>query len=250
MALLTPDGAPTPRVLLFDLDDTIIDYTGSFERSWRTAAQLACDVVEGLAVEDLLSAIYASRDAFWDDAERAAQGRMDLRSASAQVVQGAFDALGLDTPAPLAREVAEDYRDRRAADIRLFPGATDVLERLLDAGFRLGLVTNGSASDQRGKVERFQLEPYFEHIQIEGELGIGKPHAAAYEHAIEAFGEPPERTWFIGDNIEWDVSAPQRHGMFGVWVSLGRTLTSAPGGDSPGEPDYTIERIGELVDLG
>jgi putative hydrolase of the HAD superfamily len=245
MALLTPEGAREPRALLFDLDDTIIDYSGSYERSWHGAAQLACDAVEGLARGQFVAAIQQSRDAFWQDPVRAERGRRDLRAASTEVVSGAFTTLAIDAPPGLARAIAEDYRERRETDIALFPDAVTVLERLHGAGFRLGLVTNGSASDQRRKVERFELEPYFEHIQIEGELGIGKPHAAAYEHALGALSEPPEATWFIGDNIEWDVTAPQRHGMFGVWVSPDRALWA----DAPGEPDHTIESIAELVDL-
>ena len=245
MALLTPEGASQPRALLFDLDDTIIDYTGSYERSWSEAAQLACDAVEGLALDALLPAIHDSRDAFWSDPERAERGRRDLRAASTEVIGGAFEALAIAAPPALARTVAEDYRDRRDADMSLFPDATRVLEMLRGAGYRLGLVTNGTASDQRRKVDRFELSSYFEHIQIEGELGIGKPHDETYRHALAALGEPAEATWFIGDNIEWDVVAPQRHGIFGVWVSLGRTLLD----DAPGEPNHTIEGIADLVEL-
>ena len=162
------------------------------------------------------------------------------------MIGGAFEALAIvDAPPALARTVAEDYRDRRHTDISLFPDATRVLEVLRGAGFRLGLVTNGTATDQRRKVDRFELASYFEHIQIEGELGIGKPHDEAYRHALAALGEPADATWFIGDNIELDVAAPQRHGMFGVLVSLGRTLLD----DAPSEPDHTIEGIADLVEL-
>ncbi len=157
MVLLTPEGVPQPRALLFDLDDTIIDYTGSYERSWSEAAQLACDAIEGLALDALLPAIHDSREAFWRDPERAERGRRDLRAASTEVIGGAFEALAIDAPPALARTVAEDYRDRRDADMSLFPDATRVLAVLRGAGFRLGLVTNGTASDQRRKVDRFEL---------------------------------------------------------------------------------------------
>ncbi len=204
---------------------------------------LAIDAVEGLEIEPLLSAIDVSRTAFWDDPERAERGRRDLRAASTEVLTLAFEALGVEVPSGLPRAVAEDYRDRRSADMALFPGATRVLDDLRAAGLRLGLVTNGSASDQRAKIDRFELEGYFEHIQIEGELGIGKPKPEAYAHALASIGAAAEETWFIGDNIEWDVAAPQRHGIFAVWVSLGRALPT----DSPTDPDHTIEGITDLV---
>ena len=40
MALLTPRHASQPSAILFDLDDTILDYSGSYDRSWREAAML------------------------------------------------------------------------------------------------------------------------------------------------------------------------------------------------------------------
>jgi putative hydrolase of the HAD superfamily len=204
---------------------------------------LAVDAVEGLAIEPLLAAIHASRTAFWDDPERAERGRRDLRAASTEVLTLAFEALGVEVSSGLPRAVAEDYRDRRDADMALFPEATRVLDDLRAAGLRLGLVTNGSAFDQRAKIDRFELEGYFEHIQIEGEFGIGKPKPEAYAHALASIGAAADEKWFIGDNIEWDVAAPQRHGIFGVWVSLGRTLPA----DSPTAPDHTIEGITDLV---
>src|ERR1044072_2138384 len=55
-------------------------------------------------------------------------------------------------------------------------------------GVRLALVTNGAADTQRAKVERFMLAHRFEHVQIEGEHGFGKPDERAYLHAMEALG--------------------------------------------------------------
>ena len=51
-------------------------------------------------------------------------------------------------------------------------------------GVKLALVTNGAAGTQRAKVERFALSDRFDHIQIEGEHGFGKPDERAYLHAM------------------------------------------------------------------
>ena len=225
MALQVPPHAPRPVALLFDLDDTIIDFTGNMERAWEAALAPVLEVAPGLEAAALRDAVERSRNEYWSDLERSERGRRDLRVASTEVVALAFETLGLDVPSDL-------------------PEAITVLERLGAAGYRLGLVTNGNQADQRGKIERFGLAGYFEHVQIEGELGVGKPRPQAYEHALATMSAPAEETWFIGDNVEWDVAAPQRHGMFGVWVSLGRTLPQ----DAPAEPDHIVERIGDLLD--
>jgi len=70
----------------------------------------------------------------------------------------------------LPREVSDHYRALRHGGIRLFPRAIEVLEALRGRGHRLGLVTNGTQAEQRGKIEQFDLEGHFELIQIEGSL--------------------------------------------------------------------------------
>jgi hypothetical protein len=74
-------------------------------------------------------------------------------------------------------------------------------------GIKLALITNGAAEPQRAKVVRFALEQRFDHIQIEGEHGFGKPEERAYKHAMEKLGVGPHETWMVGDNLEWKSSA-------------------------------------------
>src|SRR6266550_1581506 len=60
-------------------------------------------------------------------------------------------------------------------ELSLFPDAHETLDRLKELDVKLALITNGAAETQRAKVVRFALEHRFDHIQIEGEHGFGKP---------------------------------------------------------------------------
>jgi putative hydrolase of the HAD superfamily len=53
--------------------------------------------------------------------------------------------------------------------------AHETLDRLKQVGVKLALITNRAAEPQHAKVVRFALEHHFDHIQIEGEHGFGKP---------------------------------------------------------------------------
>jgi putative hydrolase of the HAD superfamily len=53
---------------------------------------------------------------------------------------------------------------------------------------------------------------------IEGEMGVGKPEEVVYRYALSRLRVKPEEAWMVGDNLEWDVGAPQRLGLRGVWV--------------------------------
>ena len=232
-----------PRVILFDLDDTIVDFSWNQADAWR----LTCiNVHEETAIDParLHASIAEVASRFWADHDRAEEGRRDLIRASATIIAQAFEALGATVRPELPREMSTQYRARRYEGMRLFEGAIEVLEALRADGRRLALVTNGTSEEQRGKINRFELEAHFDHIQIEGEFGLGKPHDAAYRHALETMGADPASTWFVGDNLEWDVAAPQRHGIFGIWVD-GRRRGVPP--DSGHTPDRIVHHIRELL---
>jgi putative hydrolase of the HAD superfamily len=109
----------------------------------------------------------------------------------------------------------------------------------------MALVTNGSAATQRAKIERFSLAPLFDHIQIEGEAGFGKPDEQAYRHALQALGVEPADAWMVGDHLEWEVAAPQRLGVYAIWHDpYGHGLPPA----SPVKPDRIIRRLADLLE--
>jgi len=112
-------------------------------------------------------------------------------------------------------------------------------------GVRLALVTNGAAAPQRAKVRRFALEHRFDHIQIEGEHGFGKPEDAAYAHALKSLGVAAHEAWMVGDNLEWEVVAPQRLGIYAIWYD-GYGIGLPPG--SPIRPDRIIRALPELLE--
>jgi putative hydrolase of the HAD superfamily len=239
-----PSTPPTlPRAILLDLDDTIIDFGGSAECAWAAVCEAAAQEVDGLDAQVLLEAITGQRQWYWSDPDRHREGRADLRAASRRIVDAAFRSIGHELP-QLAAIVANTYRDIRWDAIRPFPGALEALERMRGLGIRLGLVTNGSAGDQRAKIERFDLARHFAYILIEGEFGCGKPDQRVYEAAMHALGSEPATTWCVGDNLEWEVAAPQRLGVYSVWLDAAGTGLPA---DTAVRPDRIIRALTELV---
>jgi putative hydrolase of the HAD superfamily len=205
--------------------------------------RLAAQVIEPAV---LLAAVDKARDWYWADAARHKSGRADLRGASARIVEMAFEACGCTAPEGLARRIGDAYRDGREAAIAPFPGAIETLEELQKRNIPLALITNGDAVVQRTKVERFELAGYFGHILIEGEFGFGKPEPEVYLAAMMALGAEPAGTWCVGDNLEWEVAAPQALGLHAVWHDFaGRGL---PAGSTV-KPDYIINRLSDLLEL-
>jgi putative hydrolase of the HAD superfamily len=208
--------------LLLDLDDTLLDYSGGVEDCWTAACGAGC--ADGaLETTALVDAVIASRRWFWDDPTRHRQERVNMLGAWTKIVAHALEGLG-QPDARRAAIVAEEFARRRRARMRLFPDTLASLRAWRDAGIRLGLVTNGDATQQRDKIARHALESYFDVIVIEGEFGAGKPDEAVFRHALGTLRAQAATTWMVGDHLDFDVAGAQALGMRGIW-SIGR----APG---------------------
>ncbi|OFW78513.1 MAG: hypothetical protein A2201_10135 [Alicyclobacillus sp. RIFOXYA1_FULL_53_8] len=213
-------SAHSPQAILFDLDDTLLafDQGADFRNLWRMACEPFSQEFGDLRVESLVSSIQAKGKWYWSDPQRHLWGRLHMTAARRTVVETALQELGL-TGGPLADKIAARYWTERERRFRLFPGALETLKHLKQLGIKMALLTNGEAQMQRAKIERFDLAPWFDAILIEGEFGIGKPDERIYRHALAELQVDPQFTWMVGDNLEWEVLAPQRLGIRGIWLN-------------------------------
>jgi putative hydrolase of the HAD superfamily len=226
-----------PPVILFDLDDTILDDTGGASAAWEQAC------IDSGAPDGLYDAIRAAGAWFWSDPDRHRTGRADLLEARRTIAATALQNLGLPDDG-LSTRISARLNALRDEAIAPLPGAIDTLEVLRAGGVRLGLLTNGSARHQRWKIERFSLESQFDYVGIEGEVGVGKPDPESYLRALRALAVEPGEAWMVGDNLVFDVGGAQAVGMHGVWVDVrARGLPDTP----VAVPDRIVTSIAELV---
>jgi putative hydrolase of the HAD superfamily len=235
-----------PRAMLIDMDDTILSAYGRPELAWNIVATEFESEFAPLPPREVATAILAAARKFWSTAD--AVWRLKLHEARQITVKNGLAALAAAgkarLPAELAIRIADRFTAYREEETFVFPGAHDAIDALKALGVKLALVTNGAAGIQRAKVERFALTHRFDHIQIEGEHGFGKPEERAYLHAMQALGVEARDTWMIGDNLEWEVEAPQRLGIYAIWVDThGEGLPP----DSAIKPDRIIRSLTELL---
>jgi putative hydrolase of the HAD superfamily len=237
-----------PKAMLIDLDDTILSAFGAAEGQWRRVIAEFAEHLHPHPPDDVLAAIQSYSKYLWSDQARHKDWRHRIGDARRHIVSNAFAKLCEGRPGTPTAEVCDALADRfnaiQEAELKMFPGAHETLDRLKELGVKLALVTNGASEPQRKKVVRFALEHRFDHIQIEGEHGFGKPEEQAYLHAMSALDVGPKDTWMVGDNLEWEVVAPQRLGIYAIWYG-GYGVGLPP--DSPIRPDRIIRSLPELL---
>ena len=231
-----------PRAILFDMDDTILAAFGQAQDQWRRVIAAFIEQLAPHPPDEVVAAIQAYSRHLWSDANRHKDWRPRIGAARRHIVARAFAGLAGAAGRPVpASEVCEAIADRfneiHEAELRMFPGAHETLDRLKQLGVRLALVTNGAAEPQRAKVIRFALEERFDHIQIEGEHGFGKPEVRAYTHAMEALGVAPQETWMVatisnGRSPRRSGSASMRSGTTAIPPGSRPAVRSGPTGSS------------------
>ena len=235
-----------PRAMLIDMDDTILSAYGRPEIAWNNVAAEFAGEFGPLSSQQVAAAVVDAGRRFWAVAE--AEWRLKLAEARHVVVREGFAALAAAgrpaLPVDLAIRLADRFTAYREEEMFIFPGAHDAIDALKARGVKLALVTNGAADTQRAKVERFELTHRFDHIQIEGEHGFGKPEERAYRHAMQALGVTAPETWMIGDNLEWEIVVPQRLGIYAIWMDAHGDGLPA---DTTVKPDRIIRSLTELL---
>jgi putative hydrolase of the HAD superfamily len=235
----------SPSAVLLDLDDTILSDSASVDESWRHACTGHSHRLAPLESAVVVDAIRKMSKWYWDDPERHREGRLRLDAARREVVKLALVELGVEDTL-LADSIGDAYSHRRDLAMEPLPDAIETVRWLRESGRRLALLTNGAAAAQRRKINRFEIADLFDTILVEGELGFGKPDERVYQRALSALGVMPAQAWMVGDNLDFDVAAPQKLGLSGVWIDVrGQGL---PGGSAV-KPDYIVRSLAELRSL-
>ena len=212
------------RAVIFDLDGTLLDRHRSFELFARDQWSRFADALRPVGQDD-----YATVLIELDREGYGPRGGLFL---------GTVARFGL--PAALADTLRNDFRAEFASTCVLFPDARDTLSALRAAGFKLGLITNGSVRMQSRKLECLALRPMFDTVLISDAEGVHKPDPEIFRRALERLGVEAAHACFVGNHPEDDMAGARAAGLKAVW----RRDPYLP---PPIEADAVIERLAELL---
>lgn len=212
------------RLAVFDVDGTLVDSLAAIVRSMAGAAEIA-----GLAAPD-------------PSVVRGVVG-LPLLEAVARVFP--------EAPAGLHPRLAQGYKDTfwtqhesDSTEEALFPGMTDVLDRVEATGALLGIATGKGRRGLDAVLERHGLAGRFVTLQT-GDVGPGKPHPDMLHRAIAECGVEAQDTVMIGDTT-FDIAMARAAGVTAIGVAWG--YHAVPDLHATGA-DYVAERTGDLPAL-
>ena len=213
------------KAVAFDLDETLLDRTGSLKEFCRWQAT----VLLGMGPDE--SETYVARflelDAFgsvWKDVVYAK-------------LVCEFSLTRVDSNLLLNNYVEEFCRFCRPR-----PFAQECVKELSNAGYRLALVSNGPSPFQEKCFKSLKIDGYFDAVIVSGAIGISKPDPRIFLAMCGLLDTPPHECVFIGDNPEQDVEGAAALGMYTVFVPGPISATCS-------RADVTCDDFGRLPEL-
>ena len=227
-------GRTTRKKLLFDLDDTILD----FRTAERTSIRLTFEAFSIPADEAVLRRYSEINVGCWQRLERGTMTREEVLVGRFELL---FRELGI---AASARAVQDHYEALLESGHYFVPGAPELLEELYPR-YELYLISNGNLRTQEGRLKSAGISPFFKGIFISEVIGVNKPAKAFFDACFTAIpGFRTEDALIVGDSLSSDILGGINAGVRTCWFNPdGIPLSGSV------RPDYEIHALGELPAL-
>jgi putative hydrolase of the HAD superfamily len=233
------------ELILFDLDDTLMAFDIVSKEAWDKAVDIFINDNNISTEKDiLLEKLHITRKWYWGDPQRHKIGRMNIINARREIVNLALKDC-IDIEINKLEELADNYSGIHEELWHLFDDVEETLQKIKKRNIKLGIMTNGTSENQRGKLKRFNIEKYFDYFFIEGEVGYGKPDIKIYEYMLEKTKIEGNKIIMIGDNLVWDIEPPQRLGIYTIWINTKRAVLE----NFNIKPDRIIQKIPDIMDI-
>lgn len=222
--------------IIFDLDDTILDFQDSEENALKqiiTQFKLPYN-------EQTIACYKRINDGLWHQLEEGLISRDEVLTTrfSLFLQEFSIDENGA--------KVEAMYREHLNEGHKTIAQAEELLNSLSKLDCKLYVGTNGVGKTQRKRLEDAKLHGYFEQLFISEEIGYEKPSPYFFNHIFDALQTSrTEEFLMIGDRLTSDIQGANNVGIDSVWFN--------PKGSIP-EPDlpkstYTVSSLMQIIDL-
>ncbi|SHJ45809.1 2-haloacid dehalogenase [Anaerocolumna jejuensis DSM 15929] len=227
-------GSKKYELLLFDLDDTLLD----FEANEKVSLEKLFED-NGISFTREVFDIYdAVNKELWAGYEK---GTISLNEVLNTRFSRTLLELGMTVDGTLWEA---QYRALLGRGYQLIDGAFELCKDL-SGSFRLFVITNGVTETQLSRLKMTNLYPFFEDIFISQEIGYQKPAGEFFDYVKEHMKDfKAESALVIGDSLSSDIKGGNLAGIDTCWINR-KNITNT----SDIQSTYTITKLAELYGI-
>jgi HAD superfamily hydrolase (TIGR02253 family) len=220
------------KAVLFDLDNTLIDFLTFKKETAKAAAKAMIEHGFPLSEIETYGKIFSVYDA---------KG-IEYQKTFHDVIQ----PLGLDIndAEKIQQAAIVAYLHKKFEILRPYPMVKPVLKTLREKGMKLGVVTDAPRNKAWQRLVITGLEKEFGVVVTHDDTLEFKPHPSPFYIALKKLNLLPQACLFLGDNPATDIKGAKEVGMatclakYGLWNR-----------DSDEKADYEISNFDDLLKI-
>lgn len=218
------------KAIIFDLDNTLMDFMRMKERSIDAAVDAMMDSGLTRPRSEIRKKIFDIYDREGIEHQRVFNmflqeelGHVDYKKLAASIVA---------------------YRRARDSALVVYPHVHMTLVELVKRGIKLAVVTDAQSLQAWLRLCYLQLHHVFDHVVTYDDTGELKPSPAPFLRALDLLGVTAKDVMMVGDWPERDMVGASKLGMTTVFARYGDTFGTVNSG-----ADYELNDIIELLDI-
>ena len=216
--------------VIFDLDNTLVDFMAMKAQAIGAAIHAMRDAGFGLSYDELkrrIDAIYKEKgiefQSVFDELLYREFSKIDYKILSAGVIA---------------------YRRAREAALVPYPHVTMTLIELSKLHMKLGVVSDAPAKEAWLRLCYLNLHHIFDAVVTYDDTGVRKPNPEPFRKALQLLGVEAHEAMMVGDWAERDVLGAAQLGMKTVFARYGDTF-----GTQKSHADYDVDDVSEVVSI-
>ncbi len=185
------------RAIIFDLDNTLLDFMGLKNKSCDAAIDAMINAGLGIERNNARSILFGLYNRYGIEHGRIFQkflaklDKKDMKILSAAIVA---------------------YRRVQAEGRKPYKGIKEVLQKL-KRKYKLGVISDAPSIKAWTRLTELGLVDFFDVVITYGDTKKKKPHLLPYRLALQKLGIKPEEVLFIGDAPHRDIKGAKAIGM-------------------------------------
>ncbi len=218
------------RAILFDLDQTLIDFITMKKKASEKAAQAM--VKAGLKIDKKT----AGKELFDFYLKNGIDGNTAFQEfikkhngeMSDKILAAALNA----------------YLDAKRHYVKPYPDVIPTLKKLKKKGLKLAIVTDAPRLKAYMRLDSMGITDFFDVVVGFEDTGEAKPSSLPFRKALKELNVKPEEAIMVGDWPEKDILGAQKAGMKACWASYGEIRVTPKI-----KADFEIKRFGKLLNI-
>lgn len=216
------------RAIIFDLDNTLIDFFGMKRKCCKAAIEAMID--SGLRIDEAkaLRLLFRLYDRYGIEYGR--------------IFQAFLRAVKRRIDYRILAEGINAYRKAQLGMLKTYPWVKKTLIRLRELGLKLGILSDAPRLKAWLRLVELGIADFFDVVVAYGDVKAKKTSTKPFERALKLLRSRPGETLMVGDSKR-DMNSARKLGIATCWARYGHI------GKGVLKADYTINSFAEILNI-